>query len=161
MLIELIICDLVPLRERSKFLGIILGTFTVGTAIGPFLGGVVAQSTDWRVSLFPLLLPFLQVHYTKESTLSKKLEHIDWIGNLVLIPSLINILIALTDADTKAPWSSFQILVPLILGFLGLISFQLYESSLCAEPTISTRLFSNRTSVTAYLNTLLHTITSI
>jgi hypothetical protein len=77
MLIKLIIFDLVPPRERSKFLGIILGTLTVGTAIGPFLGGAITQSTGWTVSLFPLLLPVLQVHYTKESTLSKKLKRID------------------------------------------------------------------------------------
>jgi hypothetical protein len=52
--------------------------------------------------------------------------------------------------------------VPLILGFLGLVSFQLYESSpLCVKPTVLTRLSSNRTSVIAYLNTLLHTIASI
>ncbi len=50
MLVELIICDLVPLRERAKFLGVILGTFAIGTAIGPFLGGVIAQSKAWRVS---------------------------------------------------------------------------------------------------------------
>jgi MFS family permease len=50
MLIELIICDLVPLRERSKFMGFILGTFSIGTSIGPFLGGVIAQSKGWRVS---------------------------------------------------------------------------------------------------------------
>ncbi len=63
MLIELIICDLVPLRERSKFLGIILGNFTVGTAIGPFLGGVIAQSKGWRVSLpLPTSLLFI-VHF--------------------------------------------------------------------------------------------------
>lgn len=55
MLTELIICDIVPLRERSKFLGIILGTFTIGTAIGPFLGGIIAQSKDWRVSSCPVL----------------------------------------------------------------------------------------------------------
>jgi MFS family permease len=47
MLIELIICDFVPLRERSRFLGIILGTSTVAIATGPFLGGVIAQSTGW------------------------------------------------------------------------------------------------------------------
>jgi MFS family permease len=49
MLIELIICDLVPLRERSKFMGMILSTFSIGTTVGPFLGGVIAQKA-WRVS---------------------------------------------------------------------------------------------------------------
>ena len=50
MLTELIICDLVPLRERGKYMGIIMGTFTIGTAVGPFLGGVIAQGKGWRVS---------------------------------------------------------------------------------------------------------------
>lgn len=50
LLVELIICDLVPLRERSKFMGIIMATFTVGTAIGPIIGGIIAQSSSWRVS---------------------------------------------------------------------------------------------------------------
>jgi MFS family permease len=49
LLTEVIICDLVPLRERSKFLGIILASITVGTAVGPFLGGVIVQGTSWRV----------------------------------------------------------------------------------------------------------------
>jgi hypothetical protein len=49
-LVELVICDVVPLRERSKFMAIILGAFTVGTAIGPFLGGIIVQSSNWRVS---------------------------------------------------------------------------------------------------------------
>jgi len=49
-LVELVVCDVVPLRERSKFMAIILGVFTVGTAIGPFLGGLIVQSSNWRVS---------------------------------------------------------------------------------------------------------------
>lgn len=54
MLVELIIYDLVSLRERSKFMGIIMGTFTTGTAVGPILGGIIVQG-NWRVSsLSPL-----------------------------------------------------------------------------------------------------------
>lgn len=48
LLIELIICDLVPLHERPKFLGVIMSTFFLGTAVGPFLGGVIVQYTSWR-----------------------------------------------------------------------------------------------------------------
>lgn len=108
------------------------------------------------------LVPFLQVHYEKESTFSEKMKRIDWIGNLILIPSLVSILIALNDSDTKAPWSSFRILVPLILGFLGLIVFQIYESlPYCREPTVPPRLFSNRTSLAAYILTFLHIVTSM
>jgi MFS family permease len=41
LLIELVICDLVPLRERSKFLAIVMMTFSLGTSLGPFIGGLL------------------------------------------------------------------------------------------------------------------------
>ncbi|KAH7412748.1 major facilitator superfamily domain-containing protein [Cadophora sp. MPI-SDFR-AT-0126] len=172
VLIELIICDLVPLRERGKFLGIVLSTFTVGASVGPFLGGIIVENTTWRWIFYMnlpigggsllLLFAFLQVQYTKESTFLQKMKRIDWPGNAVLIPALIAILIALTDAGTKAPWSSWRIIVPLTVGLAGLIAFQFYESSkFCLEPTVPPSLFSNRTTVTAYILVFLQTITAI
>ncbi|TVY81182.1 MFS efflux transporter aclA [Lachnellula suecica] len=172
MLVELIVCDLVPVRERSKFMGIIMGTLTVGTVVGPIIGGIIVQGGEWRWVFWlnlPIggvalgfLVPFLQVHYTKESSFITKLKRIDWVGNFILAPSLISILFALTDAGTKAPWSSWRIILPLVLGFVGLILFQAYEASpWCVEPTIPVRLFRNRTSLAAYVLTLLHIITSI
>jgi hypothetical protein len=108
------------------------------------------------------LVPFLQVHYIKETTFLEKVKRIDWVGNLILTPSLTSILIALTDAGTTAPWSSSRVILPLTLGFAGLILFQLYESSrFCVEPTVPARLFGNRTSLAGYILTLLHIISSI
>ena len=108
------------------------------------------------------LIPFLQVNYVRESTLINKLKRIDWIGNIMLAPSLVAILIALTDADTKSPWSSWRVILPLILGFAGLVCFQIYEStSYCVEPTVPTRLFASRTSLAGFTLTLIHIITSI
>jgi len=71
MLIELIICDFVPLRERSKFLSIIRGMFTVGITTGPFLGGVIAQSAGWRVGPFPTSSPFSKSTTTKNPPSAK------------------------------------------------------------------------------------------
>lgn len=172
VLIELIICDLVPLRERGKFLGIVLSTFTIGASVGPFLGGIIVENTTWRWIFYMnlpigggsliLLFAFLQVQYTKHTTFLQKMKRIDWPGNAVLIPALIAILIALTDAGTKAPWSSWRIIVPLTIGLVGLIAFQAYESSkFCVEPTVPPSLFSNRTTVTAYILVFLQTITAI
>jgi MFS family permease len=44
MLIELIVCDLVPLRERPKFMGVVFILFAVGSGMGPFIGGVLVSS---------------------------------------------------------------------------------------------------------------------
>ncbi|OTB01608.1 hypothetical protein M426DRAFT_45133, partial [Hypoxylon sp. CI-4A] len=38
LMIEMIVCDLVPLRDRSKYMGIILAVFAIGLSLGPFVG---------------------------------------------------------------------------------------------------------------------------
>lgn len=48
MLIELIVTDLVPLRERGQYMAVVLIAGTLGAAVGPFLGGVITSHTTWR-----------------------------------------------------------------------------------------------------------------
>jgi MFS family permease len=144
----------------------------LGTALGPFFGGLIVQNTSWRW-VFYLNLPiggvalvflflFLNVHYDKETHLMDRLKRIDWIGNIIFVLAMVSILIALSWAGSKYPWSSFRILVPLILGFLGLVGFLAYEASpWCVEPTMPLHLFTNRTSTTAYALTFLHSIATI
>ena len=46
-LVELIVCDITPLKERSTYLGIVMSLGAVGATIGPVVGGALAQTT-WR-----------------------------------------------------------------------------------------------------------------
>lgn len=48
VLIEIIVCDLLPLRERGRYLGIMFGLIGLGTALGPLFGGLIVQYTAWR-----------------------------------------------------------------------------------------------------------------
>ena len=48
MLSETIIMDLVPLRERSKYMSVVLVGGVLGASIGPFLGGVIVVTLGWR-----------------------------------------------------------------------------------------------------------------
>ena len=48
LLIETVVQDLVPLRERGKYMAIVLMCSTVGAALGPLLGGLIASDTTWR-----------------------------------------------------------------------------------------------------------------
>jgi MFS family permease len=53
----------------------------------------------------------------------------------------------------------WHIVVPLVFGGLGWIAFHIHQASpLCKEPSVPTRLFSNRTSVTAYGLTFLSSV---
>jgi MFS family permease len=44
VLADLIVCDLVPVRERAKYMGIVISTGTIGTTLGPIIGGALAQA---------------------------------------------------------------------------------------------------------------------
>lgn len=168
VMVELIVCDLVPLRDRSKFIGVIFIAFAVAVSIGPVVGGAIAQRTTWRwifylnlpiagVSLV-LLFVFLRVKYTKDSA-RNMLRRIDLFGNALLIASVVAILLALTYGGVQWPWASARALVPLILGVFGLAGFLVLESSkLIPEPTMPMRMFANRTSLGSFGLTFLHGI---
>ncbi|KAL2128434.1 hypothetical protein VTI74DRAFT_9187 [Chaetomium olivicolor] len=101
MLIDLIICDLVPLRERGKFIGMINIFFALGLLLGPFIGGTIVEHSSWRwvfylnlpiggVSMV-LLIAFLQVNYIKVP-LSERLRRIDYVGNIMVIGSTSSVI---------------------------------------------------------------------
>ncbi|KAI4160866.1 MAG: hypothetical protein LQ342_005391 [Letrouitia transgressa] len=172
VLIEIVVCDLVPLRERGTYLAIIFGLVALGTALGPVFGGLIVQHTSWRWAFYlnlpiggaalAMLVFFLQVNWEKETSIMTKLRRIDYVGNSVFVASVVSVLIALSWAGTVYPWSTFRIIVPLILGCVGFVIFLIYEkSSFCVEPTMPVHLFSNRTSLTAFLLTFLHSVVTI
>ena len=57
-LTEIIITDLVPLRLRGNYFGIISGMWSVGSVTGPIVGGAFAQS-QWRWILWIVSEPRL------------------------------------------------------------------------------------------------------
>ncbi|KAF1951800.1 MFS general substrate transporter [Byssothecium circinans] len=157
MLVELIVCDLVPLRERSKYLGMAMSSSAVGAIIGPVVGGALATA-NWRW-IFYLNLPiagvtmvimiiFLRFRH-KETSWRQAMTRIDWIGNTLFVASLCSLLVGLVFGGTTFPWSSWRVILPIVLGSLGWMSFHLYEwkpPRFCEEPSIPSRIFGNRTS---------------
>lgn len=167
MLIDIIVCDLVPQRKRGAILGVIFAVFATGSSLGPFIGGALVDHSSWRwvfylglpvsgVALLLLLL-FLQVNYNKESTVAEKLKRLDYIGNAILVLSMVSILIALTYGGTLRSWASWHTILPLVLGLLGYVGFHVWEATgWQSEPVMPARLFKNRTSFVAFILVFLH-----
>jgi len=169
ILVEIIVCDLVPLRERPKYLGVIFVSFAVAMGLGPVIGGIMTQRVTWRWIFYMnlpiagaalvLLFLFLHVEYNKDS-FSNLIRRVDFAGNALLIASVVAVLLSLTWGGTESPWSSARTLVPLILGLAGHVLFLVVESipSLVREPTMPLRLFSNRTSLGSFGLTFIHAV---
>lgn len=171
MLVELIFCDLLPLRERGQYFGILFLFIILGSVIGPFLGGILVDQVSWRWVFYInlpfgglctiLLFLFLHTKHTGHGSFADKIKRIDWFGNFLLAASVASVLYALTYGGTRYPFSNPGIIVSLVLGLLGHVAFLFFEASpLCKEPVMPMVLFKNRTSAGAYLATFLQTLVS-
>jgi MFS family permease len=49
---QVVISDVVSLRDRGKYQGIIGGVVALGYAVGPLVGGALSQKVSWRVSSY-------------------------------------------------------------------------------------------------------------
>lgn len=126
------------------------------TAIDPVTDKNNTQWLNLPLAGLTLVIMFLFLHVDTPRPLTVKqgLKRVDWIGNFLLIGSVLSILIALSWADTRYPWRSWHILVPLLVGLAGLCVFHVYEaSSLCLNPTLPPRLFGNRTAAVSFIIT--------
>jgi MFS family permease len=161
VLLDIITCDMVPIRERGKFLGLVLSTGAIGSTLGPIIGGVVAQH-NWRW-VFYLTLPtsgiavvflvlFLRLNSKPDQEIRAGLARVDYIGFVIFVGSISSILLALIMGGTEHPWSSSKIIIPLILGFVGWGAFHLYErTSFCRNPSIPHRILAERTSAIGFI----------
>lgn len=159
---EIVCSDMVPPQDRSKYLGLLLALASLGTVVGPPIGGGIIAHTSWRW-IFYINLPlagfafaFLVLGLERRtpglevSTLSlrAKLQRIDWAGNALFAGSATALLLGLLMGGTEHAWGSVNVVLPLVLGVAGLGVFRWHEGSgRAACPVMPPRLFDNRTAL--------------
>lgn len=182
MMIDLIICDLVPLRERGNYIGMVFGSAITIAGFGPLIGGALASAGAWRWIFWlnlpigglcmAIMLAFLRVSSRSDhastgnsdgETLFKRALHkaqrIDWVGNALIIASTTSSLWALAYGGASKSWADPGVVAALVCGFVGLILFVIWEGSpRCFSPLVPLRLFRNRTSAVAFFLSFTNTI---
>ena len=161
---EIVITDLVPLRYRGQWAGIVAGMWSIGSVSGPIIGGAFA-AVQWRwifwinlpfIGIGAIMVPlFLRLNVIPQS-IATKLKRVDWIGSVLFVASMTSVMIPLTWGGVMYPWNHWRTLVPLLVGVAGLIGFCLYEKYVAVEPLLRLSVFANRTANIAYFTTTLH-----
>ncbi|KAA1466884.1 MFS general substrate transporter [Dentipellis sp. KUC8613] len=165
---QIILSDLVPLRERGAFSGFLAIAYTIASCIGPVVGGAFAQVGQWRWLFYfniplcclngALILICLKMKTPPGSM--EKLKSIDWIGNALIISSTTSVVVGLTWGGVQFSWTSAKVLAPLILGLVGLCAFAVYEAMLANNPMVPIILMSNCTSLSGFIQSFLNQFTS-
>ncbi|CEI39108.1 hypothetical protein FVEN_g10709 [Fusarium venenatum] len=163
--------DLVSLRERGKWFGLISLNWAVGSILGPLIGGALVEvSWPW---LFWINLPFCGVAYImipitmrikrkEDASVNTKIKEFDWIGTIIFVASLTSFLIPLSWGGIMYDWSSPRTVIPLVFGILGLVAFAVHirfcrRYSQC-DPLLRPSLFTSLTALSAYFATIIHGI---
>ncbi|KAI0856098.1 MFS general substrate transporter [Xylaria cubensis] len=159
VLVDTVVCDLVPLQQRAKYLGLVRVSGAIGVPLGPVVGGALA-SANWRwcfyltlvtsgLSLVFLVL-FLDLKHEKSSW-NVALGRLDYVGTIVFTGSMTSLLLGLIMGGNEHPWSSAKVVVPIVIGIVGWAAFHIFESTaICREPMVPGYLFLNRTSAAGY-----------
>jgi MFS family permease len=158
-LAQVILTDIIPLRQRPTFIGVIQGAWAVGTVTGPLFGGAIAQNTTWRW-IFYLNLPICAAGLVMTSLVvqlkapriftPQLLLEFDWIGGFLFVSSTCSFLIGLVWGGSQFPWDSWHTQVPIIFGVLGVVATVVWEIYGTASPFLPLSTFRNVSGVMAY-----------
>lgn len=164
---EIIITDMVPLRERGNYFALISIVWAIGSVSGPLIGGALARGSAWRW-IFYLNLPIVAIGFVgiiaflrlenRKRTLKEKLLEIDYVGSVIFLGSSTSFLVAITWGGVMFAWSSWHTLVPIIIGIFGLCVFVLWEAKLATHTLLPLAIFRNKDSNIAYFLTFIHGI---
>ncbi|KAF0476398.1 MFS general substrate transporter [Gigaspora margarita] len=167
-LVLIIISEIVPIKERGKYQGMIGGCFGVASVVGPLLGGAFTDKVTWRWAFFinlPLgvitfiaVVVFLHLPIPTGSFWSK-LARIDWLGAFVLVVATILLLLPLNWAGSTYAWSDPHIIILLCLGGVGYIIFILIEAKFAVQPIAPLHLFKNFKVASCFSINLFHGMT--
>jgi len=92
-----------------------------------------------------------------ETTMQEKLDQMDY-WNVLFVAAATSTVLGLTWGGGEHPWSSYQVLVPLIVGIVGMVAFVVIERKYVKHPTVPFDILVHRNALLGYLTTYLHAV---
>ncbi|KAJ7918406.1 major facilitator superfamily domain-containing protein, partial [Mycena leptocephala] len=153
-MMQIVVSDIVSLRERGKYQGIIGGVVAIGYAIGPVIGGALAQKVGWRwcfwvtipvsfvaTCVVVFILPLKPV----QGEIRSKLLAVDYVGTLLTLSGCTLLMLPLIWGGVTFPWKSSVVLAPLLSGFVVVGIFCFWEWKGARLPIVPMYIFKHST----------------
>ena len=135
-------------EDRGRAIGTWSAFTAITTALGPILGGWLAENISWRLVFFinvPIGITVLSVLYWKvsESRKGNGEDKLDLLGSLFATMSLGCIVYALIESGNSG-FGHPKVIVPFVAGGISLVAF-IVQEGYTASPMMPLSLFKSRT----------------
>jgi EmrB/QacA subfamily drug resistance transporter len=141
---QAIIADIVPPRDRGRYMGLIGSVFAVASVAGPLLGGFLVTHLSWRwvfyVNLPVGILAVLIVSTRLHLHTPHRRHRIDFLGACLLSGGVGALILLATWGGTQYAWGSSTIVGLGILGGVLLAAF-VWQERRATEPILPLQLF--------------------
>ncbi len=152
ILSQAIIADIVPAKDRGKYMGPMGALFGIAAVVGPLLGGWFTEGPGWRWAFWinvPIGLAALAVAWvTLKLPTHRSGKHIDIAGSVLMVVATSG-LVLLTSWNSLTgrgsyDWSDWRLPALAVLILVSAAAFVFVEMR-AEEPLLPLRLFKNRT----------------
>ncbi|NBH09291.1 MDR family MFS transporter [Amycolatopsis sp. SID8362] len=141
-----LIADVVPLRERGKYQGVLGSVFGVVTVAGPMLGGFFVDHLSWRWAFYvniPLVVVVLVVASSAMPNARAVVKPvIDYLGILLIGLAATGLTLVTSWGGTQYAWGSPTI-IGMAIGSVVLLAAFVFVELRAKEPMLPMRLFRN------------------
>jgi EmrB/QacA subfamily drug resistance transporter len=141
-----IIGDIVPPRERGRYVGFLTSVFAFAAVAGPLVGGFIVDNASWRW-LFTINIPLgiIALFVTSVALrvpFNRRDRRIDWLGAILLVAGVTAIVLLTTWGGKQYEWASFPVLGLGAVALIVTVAFCWWETR-ASEPILPMRLFRN------------------
>jgi EmrB/QacA subfamily drug resistance transporter len=159
LLSQAIIADVVPARERGKYMGIMGGVFALSSVAGPLLGGWFTEGPGWQWCLWmnvPLgiLAIASAIFFLRLPKGSTTKPRVDFAGMGLLAAASTGLVLLTTWGGNTYAWDS-PVIVGLIAGTVAAAVAFVFVERHASEPVMPMRMFRQRNFVLTTISGLM------